>query len=77
MKKSSKNQVVELLVEAQNIQSILEEVKPLYSRLDDIVSMLRGMDLSGTGYEVVDQFEDRNTVFRATGISRFKLVKAA
>lgn len=77
MKKLTKKQITELLVEAENIHASLDAVKPLYKRLDEIVEQLISHDLSGTGYAMVDNFAEKNTVFRMAGVKRFELKKVA
>lgn len=75
-KKLTKKQVTELLVEAENIQATLTEYKALYARLDEITASLIGQELDGK-WVIVDNFADRNCVFRPVGVRRFELKKVA
>jgi hypothetical protein len=79
MKKQSMSprEVVKLAIEAQNIMSSLEDVKKLYGRLDEITMLLKGEDLSGVSLVVIDNFAEKNVVFRPAGVRRFELKKAA
>lgn len=76
-KKLSARKVTELATEAQNILSALEDVKALYSRLDEITMQLKGQDLSCLGLVVVDNFAEKNVVFRPAGVRRFELKREA
>lgn len=68
-----------LLDRAVEIQAILNQVKPLYNELDEIIAELVRVGFKReaffSGYELilVDNFEKKNTVFKATGIRRFDL----
>ena len=77
--KLSKKEVTKLAVEAENILAALTEYKALYARLDEITNLLMDEDLSDTKFVVIDNFCDRNVVFRPAGVRRFelKLKKAA
>lgn len=77
MKKLTKKQITELLVEAENIQASLATVKTLYTRLDEITENLIGQELSNTGFSIIDNFAEKNTVFRMAGVKRFELKKVA
>lgn len=77
MKKLTKRQITELLVEAENIQASLAAVKPLYARLDEITESLIGQELAGSGFSIIDNFAEKNTVFRMAGVKRFELKKIA
>ena len=74
-KKLTKKQVIELLVEAENIQATLTEYKALYARLDEITASLIGQDLGDTDWAIVDNFSEKNCVFRPVGVRRFELKK--
>ncbi len=76
-KRLTKKQVTELLVEYENIQAQLEGVKPLYKRSDEIIQLLQGCDLSKTKWMMIDNFSDKNTVFKVAGVKRFELKKVA
>lgn len=64
-----------LVKRAQEIQAQLDTVKPLYSELDEITQALVAVrtGLAKYGVTVVDNFEAKNTVFKATGVKRFEL----
>lgn len=71
----SKVMVTRLAVEAQNVLSAIEDNKRLYARLDELTQILKDANLSGTGLTVIDNFSDKNTVFRPAGVRRFELKK--
>lgn len=77
--KLSKKEVTKLAVEAENILAALTEYKALYARLDEITNLLMDEDLSDTKFAMVDNFAEKNVVFRPAGVRRFelKLKKAA
>ena len=77
MSKLTKKQVVELSIEAQNIMTVVEDYKKLYARLDEITALLVGADLFATGIVVVDNFQDKNVVFRPAAVRRFELKRVA
>jgi hypothetical protein len=67
-----------LLEEALKIRVRLEKDKLLYRRLDDITQLLssgkkRTYLFEGYRISVIDNFAEKNTVFRATAIRRFEL----
>lgn len=67
--------VKELLLEFQKIEKKMEKNKAMYQRLDEIVIKLVGKDLSKEKYQVVDNFEEKNCVFRPAGVRRYELKK--
>lgn len=71
--KLSKKKIERYLVELENILSGLEKCKNHYKRMDELAVILKGQDLSGSGFVVVDNFHDKNVAFRATGIHRFEI----
>lgn len=73
----TKYEITKLAVEAQNLMSTLEGYKKLYQRIDEITLALKDQDMEGTGLEVVDNFEQKNVVFRPAGVRRFELKKVA
>ena len=79
-KKVSNKDVGRLVKRAYAISKQLDEVKPLYNELDQITQALltvdalkKGNALEHYGVAIVDQFTEKNTVFRTVGIQRFKL----
>lgn len=67
-----------LIQRAVEIQAILDQVKPLYKELDEIVVALanrgfRAGKHNGAVVVLVDNFDGKNTCFRATGVKRFEL----
>lgn len=67
----------DLLKELEKIQKKLEANKKNYERVEQIVMTLKNQDLSNFGYEVVDNFKEKNVVFRPAGVRRFELKKAS
>ena len=65
-----------LAVEAQNIMAALADYKKLYGRLDEITQILKDENLDGSGVIIVDNFAEKNVVWKASGIRRFELKKA-
>lgn len=68
-----------LLLRAKEIKDILDNQKPLYEELNAIVSELSLRDIpetqvAGLYFSIVDNFANKNTVFKATGVNRFDLV---
>jgi hypothetical protein len=58
----------------------LERVKPLYKILDALVIELtrrkiKKFSAGGFNWQVRDNFKDKNTAFKATGIRRFEIVE--
>jgi len=66
-------EIKKLVAEAKDVMTQLEAVKPLYRRLDELTLLLMGLDISGMGLAVVDNFADKNTVFKVAGVKRFDL----
>jgi hypothetical protein len=75
--KLTKKEITKLAVEAQNLMSAVEDYKKMYQRIDEITLILQGEDLSGTGLAVVDNFAEKNVVWRPAGVRRFELKKVA
>lgn len=72
--------LVKLAKRALEIKMQLEEVKPLYEELDEITMQLVGAGATHwvdrktkLGFEIVDNFEKKNTCWRAHGIRRWEL----
>ncbi len=67
-----------LIERALKIQQKLEENKPLYKELDEIVLNLASQGFShdtleNLEIELVDNFADKNTCFKVAGVKRFDL----
>lgn len=62
-----------LLMEALEIFDRFNRAKRELERADQIIAQLRRADLSGTGYEVVDNFRGKAVVFRPAAVRRFEL----
>lgn len=77
MKKLTKKEITKLVTELKEIKSKLEKVKPLYDRLDKITIELIGQDISGFGLAVIDNFKDKNCVFRPAAVRRYEIKDAA
>lgn len=74
LKKSIEKDKKKLAEEAISIMRRLNEVKPLYERLDKItMALTRANNLQAYGLAIIDNFKDKNTAFRAHGIRRFEL----
>lgn len=77
-----KKQTRQLVTRALKLQEKLDKTKALYKELDHVVFQLAregftGADIGNVHVDLVDQFEDVNTCFKATGVKRFVLkVKA-
>ena len=69
----------EIFARIITIQIELHAVKPLYAEMDLLIMDLvaRGettiTTADGTTYSIVDNFADRNTVFRPAGVKRYEL----
>lgn len=79
-KKASDKEIGKLVKRAFLISKQLDEVKPLYHELDEITQALLNVQalkkdgaLEKYGVAIVDQFNEKNTVFRTVGIKRFQL----
>lgn len=77
MKKANSKEMTRLAEEAMDIMRKLEDVKVLYGRLDEITMALKGQDLSRFGLAVIDNFAEKNVVFRPSGVRRFELKRIA
>lgn len=75
-KKLSGKEVRRLALEAHAAIVAIEQVKPLYDRLDVITLTLLGQDLSQFGLQVVDNFAVDNKKFKGTFVSRFELKRS-
>lgn len=75
--KLTKKEITKLAVEAQNLMSAVEDYKKMYQRIDEITLILQGEDLSGTGLSVIDNFAEKNVVWRPAGVRRFELKRVA
>jgi len=73
----SKSDVKKLAEEAKKIITKLEAVKPLYSKLDELTLALKKEDLSEFKLQVVDNFAEKNVVFRPVGVKRFEIKRVA
>lgn len=73
----TKKEITKLCVEAQNILSAVEDYKKLYQRLDEITLELQGQELAGTGLALIDNFAEKNVVWRPAGVRRFELKRVA
>ena len=73
----TKKEITKLAVEAQNILAALEDYKKLYARLDEITLLLKDQKVDGSGIAIVDNFSNKNVVFKASGIRRFEIKKVA
>lgn len=63
------------LARIAELLTALEAIKPLYEELDALVVeyvAAHGTGPTPAGIEVVDNFADRNTVFRVAGVKRFE-----
>jgi len=72
-KKISNKQIKRLAREAHAAMVAIEQVKPLYDRLDVITLKLLGKDLSAYGLQIVDNFAVDNKKFKGTYVARFEL----
>lgn len=77
MKKLSKKEITNLIIEHENIMATLDTVKPLYRRQDEITLLLIGQNIADSGWAVVDNYADKNTCFKLAAIKRFELKKVA
>lgn len=75
MKRKSVKSLVKRAIE---IQTELEKVKPLYSELDQIIQTLVEREVSEYALgpikvRLIDNFEKKNSCFRAVAIKRYEL----
>lgn len=77
MKKLSKNKLDRYVCELEGILVELEKCKKHYKRLDELAVILKGHDISKSGFVVVDNFLEKNVAFRATGVHRFEIKKVS
>lgn len=66
------------LARVLDIQKELDLRKELYAELDDLILQLKAggftqADLEGQRIELVDNFDEKNTVFRPAGVKRFEI----
>ncbi len=71
-------QIGHLLDRAIALQAKLSEVKELYKEMDEVTELLLKADFktsvhNGQTIFMVDNYKDKNCVFRAHGIRRFEL----
>lgn len=75
--KMSKNKQTRRLRELLDILLFLDEVKPEYKRMDEIIKELSDADFEGSaeidGYilTLFDRFSDSNIAWKSTAITRF------
>lgn len=70
----NKKKIERLASEALEVLAKLEAVKPLYARLDELtvaLSEAKGLELYGV--QIVDNFREKNAVFRPACVRRFEL----
>lgn len=74
-KKPKSGDIKTLAKRARAIMKQLDEVKPLYRELDEITLALFGVGdkLRDFGLVVVDNFEEKNTMFKTSAFKRFDL----
>lgn len=73
----SQAQLKRLIARARHIQDVLEQVKPLYTELDEITWQLalgQHPNLEQFGVILKDNFSKKNVSWKATGIRRFELI---
>ena len=76
MAKKNTKTAASLAREAIKIIETLNSVKPLYKQLDELTMQLcqaKEEDLQEYGLVLQDNFKEKNTVFRPTGVKRFEL----
>lgn len=66
-----------LIAEAQSILQAIEDIKPLYRRLDEIVDEIQGAPIHKYGYELIDTFQGKATAWKSTPFRRFELKRIA
>ena len=72
-RKPKQDAIGPLVKEALQVLEALDGAKELYKRMDEITLLLKGKNLAGTGLEMVDNFSEKNVVFRPAGVRRFEL----
>lgn len=74
-KEPTTKELIAMLARAKEIQSQLDEVKPLYRELDEITfSVIRVKErVEKHGAVLIDQYADKNTQFRNVAMKRFEL----
>lgn len=70
----SKQKTRKLLDRVREIEGAMNEVKPLYSEMDEIITELqRRDDVARNGAVIVDEYSGKNTVFKSVGIRRYTI----
>lgn len=75
----NKNEVMGLVERIKDLKDQLEQVKPLYAELDDLIIELgEEVEIGETlktdddrFVTLIDNFADKNTVFKVAGVRRF------
>jgi hypothetical protein len=70
--------IEKLAKEAIEVMAQLEAAKPLYQRLDELTLALveaKSKELRAYGLVVVDNFAEKNAVFRPACVRRFEVKK--
>jgi hypothetical protein len=75
-KKSSKR-INSLIKRATELVEQIEAVKPMYKELDELTDRLFSLGfVSGNGLSLVDNFESKNTAWKASAFRRFELKRS-
>lgn len=72
-KPQGRKALLALVNEALEIQARIENMKPLYGRLDELTSVLANADLTGTGVVVVDLFAKKSSNWKSVCFRRYEL----
>lgn len=75
--KKQNAQIKKLAKEALEALNRLEEAKAIYKELDRVTEevLKSGADLKEFGIVLVDNFQDKNKVFKPAAVARFELKK--
>lgn len=66
----------QLVREAITLAAKLEAVKPMYSRMDELLAVLSPSDFNGSGYALADKFGDKNSAWKSVCFRRFELTRS-
>lgn len=74
--KTSRTARTALVREAITLAAKLEAVKPMYSRMDDLLAVLSPSDFNGSGYALADKFGSKNSAWKSVCFRRFELTRS-
>lgn len=76
-KRSTSNKISAMRKRARELIDQIEAIKPLYKELDELTDKLFAAGfVAGEGLAIVDNFAEKNTVWKASAIRRFELKRS-